>query len=155
MYFLNIILYIWRSLRIVCKCVGWEEEGSYLVTALRAPLIWHFILVTNAAVYITSLSWESSFPLMIFPIRSLICWNSLMYMIIWCSKEYPVEMSRLFSIVEYSETGMNQIFDKEQMFHVFTSVWSESIAWISREILLFKKLNTSTSMRLIYIHWCV
>lgn len=31
-------------------------------------------------------------------------------------------MSRLFSMVEYSESGMNQIFDKEQMFHVFTSV---------------------------------
>lgn len=67
---------------------------------------------------------------------------SLMYMIIWCSKEYPVEMSRLFSMVEYSKSGMNQIFDKEQMFHVFTSVKSESIAWILREILLFKKLNT-------------
>lgn len=141
-------------LEVTEKCVGWDRE-SYLVTALRAPLIWHFILVTNAAVYITSLSWESSFPLMIFPIRSLICWNSLMYMIIWCSKEYPVEMSRLFSMVEYSKSEMNQIFDKEQMFHVFTSVWSESIACILRKILLFKKLNTSTSMRMIYIHWHV
>lgn len=138
-----------------CVQVCGVGGGSYLVTALRAPLIWHFILVTNAAVYITSLSWESSFPLMIFPIRSLICWNSLMYMIIWCSKEYPVEISRLFSIVEYSKSEMNQILEKEQMFHVFTSVWSESIAWILREILLFKKLNTSTSMRLIYIHWRV